>query len=163
VYRKLNRGKASEPHWFRADNIESACHAHQPSSKPVTAAGMGSALGPSRWGCRNYPRRRANGMASTIRCHPPRSYSPRPAGPISEPLTKRSVSTTTTQVSPRLGPGHPAASNHQALSLMAMTWAGGAFEQPTITGRTRRGRTAYSPLSVCDDCTFSRSIHRDGV
>ena len=39
-------------------------------------------------------------------------------------------------------------------------WAGGAVEEATITGRTR---TVYSPSSVCNDCIFSRSIHRDGV
>jgi hypothetical protein len=34
------------------------------------------------------------------------------------------------------------------------TWARGAVERATITGRTRLVGTAYSPSSVCNDCTF---------
>src|SRR6187399_675593 len=45
--------------------------------------------------------------------------------------------------------------------LMAMTWAGSAVEQPTITGQTRLGPDSVPPSSVCNDCTFSRAIHGD--
>jgi hypothetical protein len=67
---------------------------------------------------------------------------------------------TTTQVSPRDLARATRQNNHQTLILMATTWAGGAVERPTITGLTRWVRMASSPSSVCNDCTFSRSIHR---
>jgi hypothetical protein len=40
----------------------------------------------------------------------------------------------------------PTAGEQSDIILMAMTWAGGAVEQPTITGRTRLGPDSVQPI-----------------
>jgi hypothetical protein len=44
--------------------------------------------------------------------------------------------------------------SEQASGIIMTAWAGGAVEQPTITGRTRLAPDSIQPLFACEDCTF---------
>src|SRR5271166_806120 len=53
--------------------------------------------------------------------------------------------------------------SEQASGIIMTAWAGGAVEQPTITGRTRRAPDSIQPLFACADCTFVDQCIAPGV
>src|SRR4029079_14583615 len=55
---------------------------------------------------------------------------------------------TTTEVSPATWPEPSASEQPSDIILMAMTWAEGAVEQPTITERTRLSPDSLQPI-IC--------------